>query len=123
MSLLQRKTLTLVLVLFSVWIGYRAWQVRSQGKQVALDAQNLESRVNDLERNNQFLASSSAYFSSNAYLERQARLKLNYKLPDEEVAFVYKDTSVKTSAPVPEFKAHMSEMPNWKKWWYYLLGY
>lgn len=83
----------------------------------------MESRVADLERNNQFLASSSAYFGSDAYLERQARLKLNYKLPDEQVAFVYKDTSEKKLAPAEEFKASLAAMPNWKKWWYYVLGH
>ena len=84
---------------------------------------DLEFRVADLERNNQFLASSSAYFASDAYLERQARLKLNYKLADEQVAFVYKDTSVKFASSSQEFKTQLAEMPNWKKWWYYLLGY
>src|SRR5579872_3769505 len=123
MSLLQRKTLTVVLALFVAWMGYRAWQIRDQRQQVALDAQSLEARVQDLQRNNQFLASSSAYFSSNAYLERQARLELNYKLPDEQVAFVYKDTSVKTTAPAPGIQSQIAQMPNWKKWWYYLLGY
>jgi cell division protein FtsB len=103
-------------------MGHKAWQVRAQRAQIAIEAGDLESRVKDLERNNQFLASSSAYFSSDAYLERQARMKLNYKLPGEEVAFVYKDTSVKTPPP-GEFKNKLSEMPNWKKWWYYLLGY
>ena len=84
---------------------------------------DLKSRIVDLENNNKFLASSSAYFASDAYLERQARLKLNYKLSDEQVAFVYKDTSVKIASPSKEFKSKLVEMPNWKKWWYYLLGY
>lgn len=123
MSLLQRKTLTVILAIFVVWMGYRSWQIRGQRAQIALDAQSMESRVQDLERNNQFLASSSAYFSSNAYLERQARLKLNYKLPDEQVAFVYKDTSVKTASKTSGVKDQLAEMPNWQKWWYYLLGY
>jgi cell division protein FtsB len=123
MSLLQRKTLTIALMLFVAWIGYRAWQVRVQRTRIAGETGDLELRVHDLERNNQFLASSSAYFSSDAYLERQARLKLNYKLPGEEVAFVYKDSSVKSTPAAQEFKVKLSDFPNWKKWWYYLLGY
>lgn len=123
MSLLQRKTLTILLAVLAVWFGHKASSLQGRRAEVARQAGDLESRVADLERNNQFLASSSAYFGSDAYLERQARLKLNYKLPDEQVAFVYKDTSEKKLAPAEEFKASLSSMPNWKKWWYYVLGH
>ena len=123
MPILQRKILTIGLVALLVWLGDRSWQIRAQRADTDVQVKDLESRVASLEYNNQFLASSSAYFASEAYLERQARLKLNYKLPDEQVAFVYKDTSVKIASPSQEFKAHLAEMPSWKKWWYYLLGY
>ncbi len=123
MPILQRKILTIGLAVLLVWLGYRSWQIRGQRADSDVQVKDLESRATDLEQNNQFLASSSVYFASDAYLERQARLKLNYKLPDEQVAFVYKDTSVKIASPSQEFKAQLAEMPNWKKWWYYLLGY
>lgn len=123
MPILQRKILTIGLCGLLVWLGYRGWQIRSQRADANVQLKDLESRVADLENNNNFLASSSAYFASDAYLERQARLKLNYKLPDEQVAFVYKDTSVKVASPSKEFKTQLTQMPNWKKWWYYLLGY
>jgi len=123
MPLLQHKVLTICLILLLVWLGYRSWQIRDQRAGIDSQVKELKSRVTSLEDNNKFLASSSAYFASDAYLERQARLKLNYKFADEQVAFVYKDTSVKVSSPSPEFKTQLAEMPNWKKWWYYLLGY
>ena len=123
MPLLQRKTITIGLVVLLVWLGYRNWQIMDQRAETDIQVKDLESRTANLERNNQFLASSSAYFASDAYLERQARLKLNYKLADEQVAFVYKDTGVKIVSASQEFKNQLAEMPNWKKWWYYLLGY
>ena len=123
MSLLQHKIVTIGLLALLVWLGYKGWQIRIQRAGTDIQVKDLEFRVADLERNNQFLASSSAYFASDAYLERQARLKLNYKLADEQVAFVYKDTSVKFASSSQEFKTQLAEMPNWKKWWYYLLGY
>ncbi len=123
MAVLQRKILTVGLLMLLVWLGYKSWQIRVQRLDMKVQLTDLESRTDDLERNNQFLASSSAYFASDAYLERQARLKLNYKLPDEQVAFVYKDTSVKVASPSEEFEAKLAEMPNWKKWAYYLWGY
>ena len=123
MPLLQRKTLTVILAALLIFLGYESWQIRDQRIAMGVQVKDLESRATDLENNNKFLASSSAYFASDAYLERQARIKLNYKLPDEQVAFVYKDTSVKVASPSKEFQAQLAEMPNWKKWWYYLLGY
>jgi len=123
MPFLQHKIITICLVALLVWLGYRSWQIKDQRAGTDIQVKDLESRVADLEHNNQFLASSSAYFASDAYLERQARLKLNYKFPDEQVAFVYKDTSVKIASASQEFKTQLAEMPNWKKWWYYLLGY
>jgi len=123
MPLIRNKIFTVGLVLLLVWLGYRSWQIRNQRVETDVQVKDLKSRVADLEHNNQFLASSSAYFASDTYLERQARLKLNYKLPDEQVAFVYKDTSVKIASASQEFKTQLAEMPNWKKWWYYLLGY
>ena len=123
MPILQRKILTVGLVLILAWLGYKAWQIRGQRSDTAVQVKDLDARIADLQQNNQFLASSSAYFASDAYLERQARLKLNYKLPDEQVAFVYKDTSTKVASPSVEFKNTLLDMPNWKKWWYYLLGY
>ncbi|MBP9822482.1 MAG: septum formation initiator family protein [Candidatus Pacebacteria bacterium] len=123
MPILQRKILTAGLFLLVVWLGYRSWQIHGKKIETNVQIKDLQSRVVGLERNNQFLASSSAYFASDAYLERQARLKLNYKLSDEHVAFVYKDKSVKVASSSVDFKNKLAEMPNWKKWWYYLLGY
>ena len=124
MSITHRKTLTVLLVLALVWLSRSLLRVYQQRAEVADQLRGLESKISGIEHDNEFLASASAYFSSNAYLERQARLKLNYKLPDEEVAFVYKDPSVaKETPPAQALKDQIAKMPNWKKWLYYLLGY
>ncbi len=123
MSILQRKTLTIGLVALVFWFGHKTLQIHSERIGIKNQVGELESRVADIDRNNQFLASSSAYFGSDSYLERQARLKLNYKLQDEHVAFVYKDAEAKKVSPEPKIEDKISDMPNWKKWWYYLMGY
>ena len=38
-------------------------------------------------------------------------------------AHAFKDAEAKKVSPEPKIKDKISEMPNWKKWWYYLLGY
>lgn len=110
------------LAAFLILLAREAIKIKDQKKSLAAEINDLQSRASSLQNGNQFLASSSAYFGSDAYLERQARLDLNYKNPDEKVAFVYQDTSVKET-PAPDFKTELAQMPNWEKWWYYLLGY
>jgi len=80
MPILQRKILTVVLMVLLVGLGYKILQVRSQRTGIDAQVNDLKSRVADLESNNNFLASSSAYFASDVYLERQARLKLNFQM-------------------------------------------
>src|SRR3989344_26543 len=69
----------------------RAGQKQTSGVEKTIKAR--EERRKELERN-------SAYLSSEAYLERQARWKLNVKKPDEKVVFVYKDQYT-TQSPSP----------------------
>lgn len=95
---LNRKTMTVVLVLVAVWLGRDAWNVHLQKAAISSQLSDLQVKVSHVQEENQFLASSSAYFKSDEYLEKQARLKLNYKLPDENVAFIYPDKSVKTAS-------------------------
>lgn len=115
-DLLQRKTLSLILVIAAVWFGLNLYRLNLQNGDQSAQLKDVQARIADAQRQHQMLASSSAYFSSDAYLERQARLKLNYKMPDEQVAFVYPASS---SAPIKA--ASQKNISNWQKWWYYLL--
>lgn len=117
---LHRKYVTPILVVILVWLGFQVWKIHDQRNLARNQVTDLESKISDIQSDNQFLASSSAYFSSDAYLERQARLKLNYKMPDEGVAFVYPDTSTKVASASQPIQ--VGTLPNWKQWWYYLLG-
>ena len=123
MNLLHRKIVTPILVILVGWLGLSVWQIHGQRVGVAGQVKDLESKIAEVQSNNQYLASSSAYFSSDAYLERQARLKLNYKLPDEQVAFVYPDNNrVKVASGEQALKANLATLPNWKKWWRWMMG-
>src|SRR5690348_9226036 len=117
-DLLQRKSVSAVLVIGALWLGLNVYRLGLQQGSESAQLKDVQARINDAQQENQILASSSDYFHSDAYLERQARLKLNYKMPGEQVAFVYPD-SASNSEPV---QANQRAMPNWEKWWYYVLG-
>ena len=113
-DILNRKVLAIALVMLAVWVGHGLWGLYLQRAAVSLQVGDLESKAAVLQENNQFLASASAYFSSDAYLEKQARLKLNYKLSDEQVAFVYPAASA--SAAPTSAAAGSSALADWKQW-------
>ena len=58
---------------------------------VSQEVNNLDQKIAETEQDLSELQKLSDYFKSVAYLEREARLKLNYKKPGESVVFVYKN--------------------------------
>ena len=58
-----------------------------------------------------------AYYQSEAYLEQQARIQLNYKKPGEQVVYIYR-----TTGHEQEVITAPATLTNLKLWWYYLIG-
>src|SRR5436309_3203567 len=116
-KLLNYKFFSLILLIAVGWFGVSAVNVAARKKNVQNEGQDLQQRISALERENQFLGRSEEYFKSDAFLEHQARVKLNYKFPEEHVVFVYDKTA---SAQARTLKEEIRSMENYKKWWYYL---
>jgi len=80
------------------------------------EAANINQKIENLKASNKEAEGLGDYLKSNAYLERQARLKLNYKKPDENVFFVYQ----KQAVPTEEAGITQSQdgfVAKLKKWW------
>lgn len=120
LKILNYKSFAVVLVAAVLWFGVSALDVAVQKGRIKKEVKDLSGKIERLERENQFLGRSGEYFRSDSFLERQARLKLNYKLPDEKVVFVY---DVAASGQQWTFQDELRVMENYRKWWYYLLGY
>ncbi len=111
-NFLHRKVLSLLLIAVAVWLGRGLWVAYGDRSGVQEQLADIQDKVEKARQDNQQLASSSAYFKSDSYLEKQARLKLNYKLPDEQVTFIYPDKSDHVaSVSVPT-------SGGWKSWFY-----
>ena len=89
---------------------------REKFRQAVSDAEN---KVQGAEKDKTYLEKFITYFQGPKFMEKQARLKLNYKSPDEEVAFVFRDPNKTESSS----GSWLQEAPNHRKWWYYVLGY
>jgi len=118
------KSIWVLVVMIPVigWLGFSFIKINLQENIVNKEVGDLESKVGSLEKENGILERFIEYVKYPSFLEKEARLKLNYKAPGEEVVFVYPDGNSRSSSSI-DFNNQLAQMPNLFKWWYYLLGY
>jgi len=121
MSILNSKFLTPFLVVLLGWMLFATVSIEVKKNEIKKKEANIKSEIADIERNNSSLERDIKNFENPAFLEKEARLRLNYKAPDENVVFVYLDTNEHKSSSAEEFSPkHLSD---YRKWWRWLLGY
>jgi hypothetical protein len=79
-----------------------------------------EARIDDAKRENQRLAEEVDRMKRPQWLALLARQRLNYKMPDETVVFVYK--SEKAGTIVQPQTSAVDARANWQKWYDWLRG-
>ena len=102
------------------WLGNGLVKLNSQRKIIEKEIKTSEGKISEVQKNKDELNNFLKNFENPAFLEREARLKLNYKHQDEQVAFVYRETSKPVSQ---SFENNSNPIPIYKKWWRYLFGY
>ena len=122
-KILNSKIFTVLISALALWLILSSVNLNSQRDAVNKEVKNVETRIEEVRNDTNYLNRFLAYFQTPAFLEKEARLKLNYKVQGEEVVFVYRDKNVKKESDSISFEELLSKMPNSKKWWYYLLGY
>lgn len=81
------------------------------------EMRHIQENVDQVSRQQEALKDKEAYYQSDAFLEQQARIQLNYKKPGEQVVYIYHTVSQQQeviTSPKP--------LTNLKLWWYYLIG-
>lgn len=89
---------------------------------VTREIDNLNQKIAEIEKSRSELEKLGDYIKSASYLERQARLKLNYKKPGESVFFIYRNQYAQNPAETGGAAKPSEILPNWQKWLNYLLG-
>ncbi|OGM97028.1 MAG: hypothetical protein A2816_01315 [Candidatus Yanofskybacteria bacterium RIFCSPHIGHO2_01_FULL_39_44] len=120
--ILKSKWSSFVIIATLGWLSLSFVKIKMQASLVNKEAVILENKIADLEKDNNSIEKYLNYLNRPSFLKKEARLKLNYKLEGESVAFVYPDTNQTTSSS-EEFYIQFSRLPNYAKWIYYLLGY
>lgn len=116
-QILQSRWFTFGMIIVVGFLALSVVKILPAVVAVNKEAKNLEQKINETNRNFAELERSKEYLKSPAYLERQARIKLNFKKPDEKVVFVYqKPYSLNPTASTAAENDYKSWWRNWLKW-------
>ena len=123
MKFLNSKIFTSLAGILILWLTFSSINLTSQRSVIGKGIKSVETKIREVQDDTDHLNKFLAYFKTPAFLEREARLKLNYKSQGEEVVFIYKDKNVKKETDFVSLEEILSKIPNYKKWLLYLLGY
>lgn len=87
----QSKLCTLLAIIVIVFLGFALLRIQPQKVVVEKRVKSFQDKIMELEKSNVELAQLLDYFKSDAYLEREAKLKLNVRRPEEQVVFLHED--------------------------------
>jgi len=106
-----------VVVLFSISVVDRYNEIKSLDKEVA----TLQDKIDELNLGNQELIDGINDPVRESDFEREARIKLNYKDPEEKVIYVYRNTETSEVQGIDEI-TEIRKISNLYKWWNYTCG-
>lgn len=121
-TILNSKILLSLLGIITAGMILSTINLRSQRNIVARDVRDVESKIREVKKDNEYLNKFLNHFQNSAFLQKEARLKLNYKAPGEEVVFVYRDLNEKASKSLSEEEV-LKSMPNYRKWIRYIFDH
>jgi cell division protein FtsB len=112
----------LALAINLLLIGFVGWSlVREvvQGKKVSSSLDDLQAKIASLEKQNQNYGDLLSKIDSPGFVDKEARLKLGYQKPGEQVLLLKDAVSQTVLTP----SANDSEtLSNPQKWWRYFFG-
>lgn len=82
--------------------------------QIEKETRDLKEEIEILEEENQHLLNLITYFKTDVYQEKEARKRLGYKKPGEEVILV---PSVEDKTDTSEKFEETKSRKNWQLWW------
>lgn len=111
----SRLFLIIALIAISI-VGVALLKGWRRSQELAKEVESLHSKISIYEQKNQEMDDLINYFQTDDFAEREARLRLNLKLPGEQVAILpgtggVDDSSLETSQSLYN--------NNWQKWWNY----
>ena len=120
-SILRSKYFAPIVVVLIFWLGLVIVKTHNQRIDVDSRVGDLESKASDIERANRYIEKLLTYIKTPEFLDREARIRLNYTASDEKVAYVYTDRNAKIETQEFEKDGERS-MNIFQKFWQWLTG-
>lgn len=118
---LQSKVFTLLALVIVVFFVFSIAKLWPQKTVIDARLENLKDKMAETEKSNADLARLLDYFKSRSYLEREAKIKLNVRRPDENVVFIYEDEKEnKMKDEKEKASLGLEGLTNFEKWLKYL---
>jgi cell division protein FtsB len=115
------RLVLLLLLLLSGWLYMLSQKERVRDKTIGSEISRLEMEAEKMRADTLSLKERIAYFSSDAFQEREAKEKLDFRKQDEKVIVVRPGREgVSGGAPLlssVESGYNDEDMPNHRKWW------
>src|SRR3989338_7163901 len=115
MVILNSKIFTALLLILSVWILFSVVSTKVEKDEVKKEETAIENKIIGMKLDNELLKGYIVNFENQKFLEKEARLRLNYKLSGEEVVFVYRDANSQKASSSEELST--TDPFNYMKWW------
>jgi len=114
-----RLMLPINLVLIG-FIGYSLAREMNQADQIDTQLADLNKEINSLQSQNTDYTGLISRLGTSSFVEREARLKLNYQKPGEHTLVLRDSTVSSTLSPAPIDDSAPESNPG--KWWVYFVG-
>ena len=114
----------LMLAINLVLVGFVGWSLGNevaQGDKVSSDLNDLQTKIAVLQKQNQDYGAVLSHVGSPGFVDKEARLKLGYQKPGEQVLLLEDGTAtqVVNGASAPDGASGLSDP---QKWWRYFFG-
>ena len=119
MNVLKSKWGTIIAIVLVVWIGFGVLHIQESRIGLGENIEELNDRLSQVEEENAQLEKDLNNLDNPEYIKTQAKIKLNYKMAEEELVYIYRDK--KASGDQESLEYYEGDVPRYKKWWHWLL--
>ncbi len=122
--LLKSKMFFIFLIPVSLALIFGIFQNLYHRYQVKKDLDRLNVEVVSLNKQKENLDKLLDYYKNESNLEKEARIRLNYKKEGEKVVVILPTatTSPGGDETISASSLNSENLPNYKQWWYYFFG-
>lgn len=117
------KTIFVLILVFFLFLVFSLIKEIINRHQIDVQIANLEAEINELEQNNSEIENLISSWASSNRLEREARLKLGLKKPDEKSILILREEEQNEIIDFnEELMSPKDNSPNPIKWWQYFFN-